>query len=53
MDAAERKVALTWASALVSPLCRFAVRAAKADDAGLKRQNEFYEKSYHPLDTRP
>jgi len=25
----------------------------KADDASLKIQNEFYEKSKHPLDTRP
>jgi creatinine amidohydrolase len=30
-----------------------ATRAAKADDEGLKLQNEFYEKSKHPLDTRP
>jgi creatinine amidohydrolase len=30
-----------------------AIRAAKADDASLKIQNEFYEKSRHPLDTRP
>jgi creatinine amidohydrolase len=30
-----------------------AIRAAKADDASLKIQNEFYEKSKHPLDTRP
>jgi creatinine amidohydrolase len=29
------------------------IRAAKADDASLKLQNEFYEKSKHPLDTRP
>ena len=29
------------------------VRAAKADEASLKLQNEFYEKSKHPLDTRP
>jgi creatinine amidohydrolase len=29
------------------------IRAAKADDASLKIQNEFYEKSGHPLDTRP
>lgn len=28
-------------------------RAVKADDASLKLQNEFYEKSKHPLDTRP
>jgi creatinine amidohydrolase len=30
-----------------------AIRSAKADDASLKIQNEFYEKSKHPLDTRP
>ena len=30
-----------------------AIRAAKADDASIKIQNEFYEKSKHPLDTRP
>lgn len=30
-----------------------AARAAKADDESLKLQNEFYEKSKHPLDTRP
>jgi creatinine amidohydrolase len=30
-----------------------AIRAAKADEASLKIQNEFYEKSKHPLDTRP
>ena len=29
------------------------VRSVKADDASLKIQNEFYEKSKHPLDTRP
>jgi creatinine amidohydrolase len=29
-----------------------AIRAAKADDASLKLQNEFYEKSKHPLDTK-
>jgi creatinine amidohydrolase len=28
-------------------------RAVKADDESLKLQNEFYEKSKHPLDTRP
>ena len=31
---------------------REAIRAAKADDASLKLQNEFYEKSKHPLDTK-
>jgi creatinine amidohydrolase len=30
-----------------------AIRAAKADEESLKLQNEFYEKSKHPLDTRP
>jgi hypothetical protein len=25
----------------------------KADDASLRLQNEFYEKSRHPLDTQP
>src|SRR5882724_3477231 len=29
-----------------------AIRAAKADDTSLKLQNEFYEKSKHPLDTK-
>jgi len=29
-----------------------AIRAAKADDQSLKLQNEFYEKSRHPLDTK-
>jgi creatinine amidohydrolase len=29
-----------------------AIRAVKADDASLRLQNEFYEKSRHPLDTR-
>src|SRR5262250_234320 len=29
------------------------IRAVKADDVSLKLQNEFYEKSKHPLDTRP
>ncbi len=29
------------------------IRAVKADDQSLKLQNEFYEKSKHPLDTRP
>jgi creatinine amidohydrolase len=37
-----------WIDAIVE-----AIRAAKADDASLKLQNEFYEKSKHPLDTRP
>lgn len=30
-----------------------AIRAVKADEQSLKLQNEFYEKSKHPLDTRP
>ena len=30
-----------------------AIRAVKADQESLKLQNEFYEKSKHPLDTRP
>jgi len=30
-----------------------AIRAVKADDESLKLQNEFYEESRHPLDTRP
>jgi len=35
-----------WISTVVE-----AIRAVKADDASLKIQNEFYEKSKHPLDT--
>jgi len=30
-----------------------AIRGVKADDVSLKLQNEFYEKSTHPLDTQP
>jgi creatinine amidohydrolase len=30
-----------------------AIREVKADDVSLKLQNEFYEKSAHPLDTQP
>src|SRR5882762_3526213 len=30
-----------------------AIRAVKADEVSLKLQNEFYEKSKHPLDTQP
>jgi creatinine amidohydrolase len=30
-----------------------AIKAIKADDVSLKLQNEFYEKSAHPLDTQP
>ena len=37
-----------WISAVVE-----AIRAIKADDHSLKIQNEFFEKSKHPLDTRP
>ena len=36
-----------WVSTIVE-----AIRAVKADDASLKIQNEFYEKSKHPLDTK-
>jgi creatinine amidohydrolase len=37
-----------WINAIVA-----ATRAAKADDQSLRLQNDFYEKSKHPLDTRP
>jgi creatinine amidohydrolase len=37
-----------WISAIAE-----ATKAAKADDESLKLQNEFYEKSKHPLETRP
>jgi creatinine amidohydrolase len=30
-----------------------AIKAIKADDVNLKLQNEFYEKSTHPLETQP
>ena len=30
-----------------------AIKAVKGDDVSLKMQNEFYEKSKHPLDTQP
>ncbi len=36
-----------WIGALVNT-----IRAVKADDESLKLQNEFYEKSRHPLDTK-
>jgi len=36
-----------WVSTIVE-----AIRAVKADDASLRIQNEFYEKSKHPLDTK-
>src|SRR3989442_332497 len=37
-----------WIAATVE-----AIRTAKADDQSLQLHNEFYEKSKHPLDTRP
>jgi creatinine amidohydrolase len=37
-----------WVEAIVE-----CIRSVKADDVSLKLQNEFYEKSKHPLDTRP
>jgi creatinine amidohydrolase len=37
-----------WINAITA-----AIRAAQADDQSLRLQNEFYEKSKHPLDTRP
>jgi creatinine amidohydrolase len=37
-----------WIDAIVE-----SIRAVKADGASLKLQNEFYEKSKQPLDTRP
>jgi creatinine amidohydrolase len=37
-----------WIGAIVE-----SIRSVKADDVSLKLQNEFYEKSRHPLDTRP
>jgi creatinine amidohydrolase len=37
-----------WIDAVVK-----AIRAVKADEVSLKLQNEFYEKSQHPLDTQP
>jgi creatinine amidohydrolase len=36
-----------WAAALAD-----AIRAVKADDQSLRLQNEFYEKTGHPLDTK-
>jgi creatinine amidohydrolase len=36
-----------WIDTLVK-----AIRAIKADQASLSLQNEFYEKSKHPLDTK-
>jgi len=38
----------SWTNAVVR-----AIKAVKADDESLKLQKEFYEKSAHPLDTRP
>jgi len=37
-----------WISTIVE-----AIRSVKADDASLKIQNEFYEKSKYPLETQP
>jgi creatinine amidohydrolase len=37
-----------WIDAVVK-----VIRAVKADEVSLKLQNEFYEKSKHPLDTEP
>ena len=37
-----------WQAAIVK-----AIRAVKADDKSLQLQNEFFEKTKHPLDTRP
>jgi creatinine amidohydrolase len=37
-----------WVATIVE-----AIQKVKADDASLKIQNEFYEKSKHPLETRP
>ena len=37
-----------WISSMVK-----AIRAVKADQASQKLQNEFFEKTKHPLDTRP
>jgi creatinine amidohydrolase len=37
-----------WIDAVVN-----AIRSVKADDVSLKLQNEFYEKSKHPLETQP
>jgi creatinine amidohydrolase len=38
----------SWINAVVR-----AIKAVKADDESLKLQNEFYEKSAHPMDTPP
>jgi len=37
-----------WIDAIVE-----SIRAVKADNVSLRLQNEFYEKSHHPFDTRP
>jgi creatinine amidohydrolase len=37
----------TWSSQIAE-----AIKAIKADDESLKLQNEFFEKSQHPLDTK-
>jgi creatinine amidohydrolase len=41
-------VAMWWMDAIIA-----SIRAVKADDESLRLQNEFYEKSKHPLDTPP
>jgi len=38
----------TWTDEIVT-----AIKAVKADNESLKLQNEFFEKSTHPLDTKP
>ena len=40
--------AKSWIDAIIA-----SIRAVKADDESLRLQNEFYEKSKHPLDTPP
>jgi len=37
----------TWSSQIAE-----AIKAVKADQQGLKLQNEFFEKAQHPLDTK-
>jgi creatinine amidohydrolase len=37
-----------WIDAVVKAIC-----AIKADEVSLKLQNEFFERSKHPLDTKP
>ncbi len=43
------KFQMDWWSSEIAKI----IRAVKADDASLKLQNEFYEKSKHPLETQP